>query len=421
MSFFNNLFPFKITRIGEKDRDFHRNSSMIGGNRAYLADQSDRNFAFEDAYAQASDVYSIVNKIARTGKSLPWILNVKKGDNIDVVESGELYDIMQNPNEQQSMQEYIEESLLYILLSGNLYSYTDANPLLAGLLATPSEIYNTPPQFTEIISKYEGFINKAIGYKIHADGKEFSLHSDEIYHSKYANPTLYGLMTLYGLSPIVSGYLTLKGLVNNQTAHASILDNQGAAGILSNESDTILTPEERDVQQAIFDKKNSGAIKFGKIIQSMSKVRYTKLGLDPSALQIIEGKSLKMRDLCNLYDVSSVLFNDPQNRIQANLIPAETAMWNNAILPNVNLVKNHFQGAVVEKYNTDKEEYFITLDTGSVSALQKDAKQEAEKGRVITDIVLNIIQSSLDNEQKTLTLSKALNISYEEAGRIIGN
>jgi len=291
-------------------------------------------------------------------------------------------------------------------------------------------VYNLAPQFmyidsafTHVGSAFAGKINKVIEYVYMINGGEFKIPREEVTHIKYANPTRYGVDTLYGLSPLVAGFLTLTGLTNNQTAHASILENQGAAGILSNESDYALDPEQRDIQQDLFDKKYTGATKFGKIIQSMAKVKYTRLGLDPTSLKIIEGKSLKMRDLCNIYDVSSVLFNDPQNRIQANLTPAETAFWINAVIPNVNLVIKGFDDAVVEKYNllefgNSNKEYYIELDTSSIPALQKDAKAEAEKNKVRVSSVGEVLGFNISSQSKVAILVRELGYTEDEAKEI---
>lgn len=424
MSFFNDILGFaglKVTRISTDDKDYR--SEYINGNRQYKANQSNLSFPFDEAYATASDVYAIVNKIARTGKTIPWVLKYKSGDNIDIIEDGEIYDLIQNPNEQQDLVSFVESSLLFLLLGGNVYFNSETPFGMVGTLAVPENVWSLYPQFVRIISKFEGKINKTLGYKYHVDGKEIPISADDIYHIKYANPTSFGINSLYGLSPLTAGYLTLKGLINNQTAHASILDNQGAAGILSNESEHSLTPEERDIQQELFDKKYAGATKLGKIIQSMAKVKYTKLGLDPSQLQIIEGKSLKMRDLCNIYDVSSVLFNDPQNRIQANLIPAETAMWVNAILPNLNIIKKGFENTVLKPINDGigNGRYYIDLDTSNVKALQKDEVQKATKGKTNSEIIISIITSELTRYQKINALMLSLEISETEATNIIGN
>lgn len=413
MSVISDLFGIKRITIGKGAN----HSNKVIGYSEYSIRQDQKDFAFDNAYAASSDVYAITNKIARNGKTIPWRLYRQTGDEKREITDGPLYDLIQNPNESQSLAEYIEQSMLMILLSGNLY----VNPQTPLGFTKASEVYNLFPQLTTIENQFGGKINKVKEYTYRIDGREFKISPEDVTHVRYANPTTYGINNLYGLSPLVAGYLTLVGLTNNQTAHASILENQGAAGILSNESDYALTPEQRDLQQKLFDKKASGATKFGKIIQSLSKVNYTKIGLDPSALKIIEGKTLKMRDLCNIYDVSSVLFNDPQNRIQSNLTPAETAFWANAVLPNATLVKEAFERAVLAPYNKGLAggKYFLELDTSGIQALRKDDKLEAETAKIYTEVVKGIVSMPIAREAKVELLVAQLEMSQDAAEAIV--
>ena len=416
MSFWNNL---KYVFLNRNFNGYHFNKPVGLGNK-YNADQSNLVYPFEEGYAKSSDVYAITNKIARNAKTLPWILKKKTGDKIETIESGELFDLIHMPSDSITRESFVEMGLLQYLLGGNVY----LNPLIPLGFNTPSEVNLLHPQLVEIKSNYEGRYNVVQQYIYDIGGKQFKISPEEVTHLKYANPTQFGIDNLYGLSPLTAGFLTLTGLVNNQTASASILENQGVSGILSNESDYQLSPEERDIQQSLFDKKHSGAEKFGKVIQSMAKVRYTKLGLDPSQLKIIESKTLKMRDLCNIYDVSSVLFNDPQNRIQSNLTPAETAFWSNAVIPNLRSFISSYSMGVVSLFNKNEfpsgnSKYFIEVDTSGVEALQKDQKAEAEKDKVRMDAINVIMSMPIASAGKIEILISELDMTPEQAQTIV--
>ena len=349
MGFIRNIIDYiggiGVVNISNQDGEF------VNDKRSYKINQNDKNYPFEEGFATSSDVYAIVNKIVKNAKTIPWSLKLQTGDKVETIESGQLYDLIQQPNKDQDLISFIESELLNLLLSGNIYLNSEKPYGMVGSLSLPSEIIGLHPQLMHIEPELKGRKIDVKNYEYHLDGKDFILSKDEIYHVKYANPTKFGINRLYGLSPLTAGFLTLKGLNNNQIAHASILDNMGVTGILSNESDYSLTPEQQDREQKALDKKLGGASKFGRVIQSSSKVKFTQLGLSPNDLKIIEGKNLKMRDLCNIYDISSVLFNDPQNRIQANLLPANTAMWNDAVIPNPEILMRAFERYVVKPYN----------------------------------------------------------------------
>jgi len=397
-------------------------NQMLGfGGSNLNIDQRNRSFPYEDGYAKSSDLYAIVNKIARNAKEIPWIIEKKIGDNIEQITKGALFNLINEPNKKQSRKEYVESAIADLLLSGNIYFWNQKS-VGYGI----AETHTLHPQLVEIVTKYDGFINEANRYEYHIDGRTFKIDSEDITHTKYNNPTNYGIDSLYGLSPMVAGYLTLIGLNNNNTASASILEHQGAAGILSNESDYPLNSDEQKDQQRLFDNKAKGMLNFGKIIQSMAKVKYTKLGLDPTQLKIIESKTMKMRDLCNIYDISSVLFNDPQNRIQANLVPAERSFWANAVIPNANLFLQGYNQSVVSKFNkkdfpNGQSKYVVRLDTSGILALQADSEKAASKAKSNSEALTNVLISDMTPEQKVQTLVYSFDMDEQEAKQIVGS
>ena len=418
MSYIRNL-GLAVFNITDKQ---HSSNVLFGENKKYNPDQNDKNYAFEEAFAKSSDVYSVVGKIARTAKTIPWIVYKKTGDNIEEVTSGELFDIVNKPNDTQSREVFTELGLIQLLLSGNVYFM----PIEAvGFANRAAEVNLLHPQLMHIKNKYIGYFNTVEKYLYYVGGKQFKILPDELTHLKYANPTMYGIDRLEGLSPLVAGYLTANGLISNQTASTSILDNQGASGILSNESDVVLTPTEQKTQQELFDKKAAGATKFGKIIQAMSKVKFTRLGLDPTQLKVIESKVMKMRDLCNIYDIPSQLFNDPTNRIQSNMTPAGVMFISNAVIPQLKTFLSGYEKCIVEPFNklefpTCRSKYYIDLDISNIPELQKDENKKAEKSLKLTTSIVKVLASEISDGQKIQTLIHAHDMNEEQA-RVIVN
>lgn len=397
-------------------KDFTRHTKV--GSEKYTISQEKFSFPAE-AYVTTSDVYAIINKISRASRALPWVLKLKKGDVVEEVTEGIVFDAVYHPNEDQTNHEFREESLIYLLLNGNVF--IDKNTSFGSSI--PEDVRNLAPQLTHIKTKYSDKRYKTTGYEYSIDGKEEFINKDSVIHIKYVNPSNYGIKSNRGLSPIIAGYLTVKGIKNNQNAHASILDNQGATGIISNESEYNLTPDEQKRQQAEFDNKASGSSLFGKIIQSTSKIKFTKLGLDPTQLKIIEGKVLTMRDLCNIFDITSTLFNDPSNRIQSNVAPAETAFWSNAVIPNDKMIMQAFQRGIINPINelesfANGDGYYLEQDISAIPALQKDQKEEAEKDKLKLEAINTIISMRISQEAKEMLLINELEMSEEEAKAI---
>jgi HK97 family phage portal protein len=416
MGYWGNLYDSLMDIKGSTSLN-----NVFGLGQKYKVNQSNKDFAYDQGFAKSSDVYAITNKIARNAKTVPWLLKKKTGDKIELIENGPLYDLINTPNPQETREGQTEKGILHLLLSGNVYF----NPLVPVGFTTPSEVSLLHTQLVEIVSRFEGKINVPQKYIYHIGMNDITIPVEEVTHLKYTNPTKYGIDNLYGLSPLVAGYLTVVGLDNNQTASASILENQGVAGILSNEGEDFLTPTERKRQQEVLDNDISGPTKFGKIIQSFAKVKFTRLGLDPTQLKILEDKILKMRDLCNIYDVQSSHFNDPANRIQSNLSAADKMLWTNAVLPNLRSYMASYQVAVVDPYSkadfpNGQSKYFIDPDLSKVEALQVDQKKEAEKDKILVDGINVIMGMPIDIESKKAMLKEIYNLSDTMVDSLVG-
>ncbi len=118
MSWIYNAINVFRTKIGSVISSSH---DIIGLGKKYRINQDQKDVPFEQGYAKSSDVYSIINKIVSAAVTVPWVLALQKGDKEEVVKEGELYDILQNPNPEQTRMQYVEQALTERLLGGNNY------------------------------------------------------------------------------------------------------------------------------------------------------------------------------------------------------------------------------------------------------------------------------------------------------------
>lgn len=402
--------------------------SLLGFGKSIIAKMTDRLFPYIKGFIKSSDVYSVTMKIARNGADLKWILKKEVNGIVEVVASnkntgrlhdGDLYKLIQNPNKQQNRFEFVLKALLFLLLSGEVFQKKIISEAFKGeVLAV--DLLN--PQLTDINVIKTGTIYVPKNYTY--GGSQNIIPVDDVEHLKYVNPTIYGEQSLRGLSPLVSGSLTLTGLTNNQEANATILENQGAAGILSNESEVPLTGPEQEQQQSVLDKLIAGVRNFGKVIQSSAKVKFTRLGLDAAQLKIIESKIMMFRDLCAIYDTKSILFNDPVNASFKNLVVAEKSHYLCAVIPNTKLIIQMFTDGVVSEFNkTDfpngNGRYFIEIDKSSIEVLQADLKAEAQKDKIRMDGVKVILEMPISSIAKINLLVDEYGYTEESAGIIV--
>jgi len=369
-----------------------------------------------EGYAKNADLYSIVRKISTTASDIPLLLyKSNREDEKELVTSGQLYDLLQQPNRMQSINEFIDESMIYLLLNGNNYN---AGYRGVGLDKTIKEINVLPSNYITIETGDLANIIKNYWYQ---EVSNIKFAPEDVMHVRYPNPAGDGADRLYGMSPIKAGSMALQASNNLWEADASILNNKGASGILSDQSERSMKPEQGEALQAKWDSKASGANKFGKVLVTSARLNYIQMGMSPADLQLIESGVIKLRTLCNLYSVPSQLFNDVAGTTFNNMAAAKKSLYTEAVIPNMNLWLNKFCNWILPDYNkADNTEYSIEMDLASIPVLQEDQREEAEKDKIISDTIINVLTSTISRESKISTLVYSIGMSEEEAEMLVG-
>jgi len=309
--------------------------NYIGNDSDECFNHLNKGFGIDSGYAGNTDIFAIINLIKSKAIDVPLMLEKVVGDEVEQIESGEIFDFLQQPNQRKTLKEFNEALILYYLTTGNSIVETKKQFIQSGKI---NEIFNLHYQCTDIQTMVEGRSIVPKYYKYNLNGADDIILPENIIHAKYANPTDFGFESCYGLSPLQAGFLSLVSSNNLFKADSSILKNKGASGVFSNESDVAMTPDQRKNAQQALDKVLAGADKFGKIIQSPVKTKYTQLGMSPADLKILESRIMKKRDLCSIYHVDSSLFNDPANKTFNNRKEAQKSLYSDAVLPLINKV-----------------------------------------------------------------------------------
>lgn len=403
-----NLGLFK----GIDDNPYYSTYQITGGFRFNDFNQQQ---IIDKGYAGNADLYSIVRKIATTGSTIPRDLyEINSDGEKELITSGELYDLLQQPNRLQTMNEFVEEALIYLLLSGNNY-VTGYKAL--GMSDVFREINNLPSQYVEIESGGLADPIKAYWYK---ELNNIKFDTEDVMHTKYSNPKGEGVDRLYGLSPLEAGNMALQASNNLQEADASILNNKGVSGILTNESERSFRAEEAEALNEAWRQKAAGASKFGSILTTSAKLNYLQLGMSPSDLQLIESGAIKLRTLCNLYSVPSQLFNDPEGTTFNNMSEAKKSLYTEAVIPNMDLWLQNFNNWFIASWaNAEGKDYCLELNTSGVEALQTDQKTEAEKDKIRMDGVNTILNMQTTSDAKAQLLVSEYDYTKQEAEALV--
>jgi len=395
----------------------------IDDNKAYQSYQYTGGFSFNDfsnesivndGYCGNADLYAIINKISSSAATIPLDLyDINKDGEKELITDGELFELMQQPNRLQSIEEFVQESLMFLLLSGN--SYTTGYRSL-GMGDQIRELNNLPSQFVEIESGDMANPIKAYWYKEMYNTK---YDFNDVMHVRYANPK--ADERLYGLSPLEAGSHALQSSNSAYLAKANIIKNSGVNGLISSNSERSMTKENADAMQNAWNNKNNDPSKFGRNLVTSAQVTFQQLGLSPDKLQLLEGSVQDLRSLCRIYSVDPKLFGDTAASTYNNMLDSKKSLYTEAVLPNLNLWLNNFNNWFVNSWSeAERKDYCVEANTKSIEVLQADQKLEAEKDKVVTETITNVLNSTITNESKVQTLIYAVGMEEEQAKVIVG-
>lgn len=312
----------------------------------------------KNGYAGNINIYPIIRKIVDPVIGVEWELKDRKTKEESVDQT--MMKLLRNPNSHQGMNEFIDEALVWRLVTGNRYIYWIA-PNTGPNNGKPAELHLLPASQTEIIQG--DWLNPVSGYRMLIGDVWKILGKDEVIHGKKTN-IKYDMQggQLYGMSPLEAA---LKVMAATNTGYDRLVMNFENGG-----PDVIITNTEAGSNGVEYTKEQAAGIweTFVRRFRGKSKERFMiknkpvevhEIGKSPVDLNIMEYMKLSLRDYCNVYNVPSVLLNDNSNATYNNVKEATKALWNNAVIPELEYLKEDFN-KLADIYNkiTGQDLYF---------------------------------------------------------------
>ena len=350
------------------------NNSGVGFGGYNFSTRKTKNF-IKEGYVSNPDVFAVVSKIAQSFSSVKWCVKTQTRQGIEEVYDSELNRVLACPNQLQTWSEFQESAAIMYLLTGNTYiNGTEAVGFkgFRELSVLPSQV-TAPVVGNEIIP--------VAGYEMQStEIQKFT--NEEVAHIKAFDPRIIGFETLIGLSPLEAAMFVYSANNEQWEAMASMLKNKGAMGIVTSRTDRGMRKDDAEDMQKQYRDTFGGGKNFGSPMFTGANVDFLQMGMSSTDLQMIEQGVLSLRAICNIYKVSSRLFNDPANSTFNNVQQAEKAMWNDAVIPLLEKFKQRYNSWLAPSFG---EEFMLDYDLTGVDALQADAKTRAEVSKIHFD------------------------------------
>ena len=144
----------------------------------------------------------------------------------------------------------------------------------------------------------------------------------------------------------------------------SMFNNGGPGAIITNKT---LSPDQFGIEQIGRMKKAnndeySGNTNRGKVKWMIGDIAAIPTGLSPVDLDIIAGLEYSFDRLCNLFHVSSALFNSKEASTYNNVQQLIKDSWVRGVLPPRKLHCDSFNRGIVPAYQSKGQKFFVDMD-----------------------------------------------------------
>lgn len=376
----------------QTNAEFNRAIYNYIGNSIIWNAENDNTY-IEKGYQYNTTIYSIVNLIAKTAATIPFQVYEVKNENelkrykamtsgiangsalhkaevlrkhaLSEVADTELHELLSRPNPAQSYNAWIQEIIAFGKLTGNRYIY-GLKPETGANQGKFKELYVLPSQKVEINSG--GIFEPIKSYSLDYNG-QYKMAAEDICHIKDFNPYYDGTGShLYGMSPLKAGLRSLD--TNNEaiTTGAKYLQNQTARGVLMSDEGDINEVQAQQLKEK-FRQNYQGSNSAGDIVITPKKLSWINFGMSASDLSLIEQYNASIKDLCNIYSVPAVLLNNTESSTYNNVIEAKKTLYQNAVIPELNKIKDELNRWLVPAYG---DKLYIDFDYTSISEMQEE-------------------------------------------------
>ena len=291
---------------------------------------------------------------------------IMRKNNMVELEHTNIHELLERPNPMQSYGSFIQELIAFGKLTGNRYIYGIAPE--TGLKQY-KELYVLPSQLVEINSG--GIMQPVKEYSLQYNGSH-KIPADVICHIKDFNPNYNTSGShLYGQSPLKAGLRSLQ--TNNEATETGVkyLQNQTARGVLMSDEGDINEMQAKQLKQK-FKQQYRGSNNAGDIIITPKKLSWVNFGLNASDLSLIEQYNASIKDLCNIYNVPSVLLNNTESSTYNNVKEAKKSLYQNAVLPEMLKIRDELNRWLMPQFG---EKLKLDFDFTAVPELQEETEK----------------------------------------------
>jgi HK97 family phage portal protein len=282
---------------------------------------------------------------------------------------------------------------MYRLISGNTY-------ILGNIASTKKIMELTLLRPDRVKIEVDSFnIPKNYIYEINGNKKSYRIDPvtfmSEILHVKEPHP----LDDLYGFSPIAAAAMSIAQNNESSEWNKKLLENSGRPpGIISmkdkGDNAASPTPEEMTKISADIHEKFKKWSKDGRIPVLSFAMDWQSLGMTPTDMNWISGKSTTARDICLAFRYPPFLLGMPEGATYNNISEAKLALYEEAVIPVLQSILSELAYYISVQKGINLE---IDLDLDQVPALM--VRREIARKNARDDVGAGILSINEGREE----------------------
>lgn len=375
-----------LNRLVGRNKIYQSTGYVIGGQPLIYPD-IDIDAIIEKGYEGNAAVYTVVKKDAVKFASIPQYVYKVTGKQRKA-EENDLSKLLKRPNEFQGGAAFREAVRGFRKLCGESFIWLnrgDVNERYDSVTQTfiprtddqmdrmpVVEMYVVPPQIVKLIPDPNNKFG-ILGYQICYGGKDFFVRKNDMIH--WRSPGMffdvYGRQHLRGMSPLKPGRRLLTQDNDATDSMVRMYQNDGARGLLYNETfDDLTVTQKSNIDEIVSRKVNNLDVK-GTIATVQGKWGFANFGGTAVDMDLIKAQELTMRRICNLLDVPPEFFMDTTYE---NKEKAMRGWVYNSMIPAINEYDDELNRLLLKAFNLGSN-YIIANDTSELPELQEDMQK----------------------------------------------
>lgn len=242
-----------------------------------------------------------LNKRAEKVSDIEFLVVNKKGEEIITQESKNLLELLENPNREQTKNEFFALYQKYKDTTGSVYIYLSSGDGTLSGTGKVKEMFLLRPDLVERKFDENGNVVKYIFNK--PNGGQNDYNPDEIIASYYFDP----LNPLKGASLLRAGSKAISTENQLSDYQENILRNGGRIdGIMSFDSDNLTKVQIEDAKKSWVE-QYADAKRVGNPLFMGGKAKFQSLMTTPTELAYLESKGMTLNDICILTEVPKIM------------------------------------------------------------------------------------------------------------------